>query len=87
MKPAGTIPLPGWLQSQTTQNLLSCIPHADETVRFVGGCIRDTLLGLPVKDIDIATIYSPQFLRLLMAITCSLYSFSIFAAMVSRRGK
>lgn len=60
MKPAGTIPLPGWLQSQTTQTLLSCIPYADEAVRFVGGCIRDTLLGLPVKDIDIATIYSPQ---------------------------
>lgn len=60
MKPAGTIPLPGWLQSQTTQALLGCIPNANETVRFVGGCIRDTLLGLPVKDIDIATLYSPQ---------------------------
>jgi poly(A) polymerase len=60
MKPAGTILLPGWLQSQTTQDLLSCIPDAHETVRFVGGCIRDTLLGLPVKDIDLATTYPPQ---------------------------
>lgn len=60
MKPAGTIPLPGWLQSQTTQTLLSYIPNAYETVKFVGGCVRDTLLGFPVKDIDIATIYSPH---------------------------
>lgn len=60
MKPAGPLSLPSWLQSPTTQTLLSCIPNAHETLRFVGGCVRDTLLGLPIKDIDIATPYSPQ---------------------------
>lgn len=60
MKPAETISLPSWLQSPATQTLLSCIPNTPETIRFVGGCIRDTLLGLSVKDIDIATLYSPQ---------------------------
>ena len=26
---------------------------------FVGGCVRNTLLGLPVSDIDIATLHPP----------------------------
>ncbi len=29
-------------------------------VRFVGGSVRDTLLGLPVSDLDVATPLSPQ---------------------------
>ncbi|WP_421849438.1 CCA tRNA nucleotidyltransferase [Novosphingobium sp.] len=29
-------------------------------VRYVGGAVRDTLLGLPVKDIDMATPLEPQ---------------------------
>ena len=28
--------------------------------RFVGGCVRDTLLGLPVADIDVATRHPPD---------------------------
>jgi poly(A) polymerase len=28
--------------------------------RYVGGAVRDTLLGLPVKDIDMATVLLPQ---------------------------
>ncbi len=28
--------------------------------RFVGGAVRDTLLGLPVKDIDMATLLQPR---------------------------
>lgn len=30
-----------------------------ETV-FVGGCVRDTLLGIPLKDVDIATAATPE---------------------------
>ncbi|OJX09524.1 MAG: hypothetical protein BGO77_05030 [Caedibacter sp. 37-49] len=60
MKPVGNIPLPNWLHSPTTQALLTCIPNASETIRFVGGCVRNTLLNLPVKDIDLATTYLPQ---------------------------
>ncbi|KHK91681.1 CCA tRNA nucleotidyltransferase [Novosphingobium malaysiense] len=30
-----------------------------DKVRFVGGAVRDTLLGLPVKDIDMATVLHP----------------------------
>ena len=36
--------------------------------RFVGGAVRDTLLGLPVADVDIATTHAPaQVVRLLEA--------------------
>lgn len=31
-----------------------------DQVRYVGGAVRDTLLGLPVKDIDLATPLPPQ---------------------------
>ena len=28
--------------------------------RYVGGCVRDTLLGLPISDVDLATRLTPQ---------------------------
>jgi poly(A) polymerase len=28
--------------------------------RFVGGCVRNTLMGLPVEDVDIATVLTPE---------------------------
>ena len=33
--------------------------HGFEAV-FVGGSVRDTLLGLPIKDVDIATSAEPS---------------------------
>jgi len=32
-----------------------------DQIRFVGGCVRNHLLGLPVEDIDLATIHAPDF--------------------------
>jgi poly(A) polymerase len=34
-------------------------PAGEGLVRYVGGAVRDTLLGLPVKDIDMATPLEP----------------------------
>ena len=31
-----------------------------EHARFVGGAVRDSLIGVPVKDVDIATIHPPH---------------------------
>ena len=28
--------------------------------RFVGGCVRDSLLGRPIRDVDIATDIEPR---------------------------
>lgn len=33
---------------------------ADGVTRFVGGCVRDSLLGRPIRDIDIATDLEPK---------------------------
>lgn len=32
----------------------------DDSIRFVGGCVRNALLGEPIKDIDLATQLKPQ---------------------------
>lgn len=34
--------------------------------RFVGGAVRDTLLGLPVTDIDVATLHPPAYVVALL---------------------
>src|SRR5690606_39646689 len=31
-----------------------------DCARFVGGCVRDALLGRPVNDVDIATTLTPD---------------------------
>jgi poly(A) polymerase len=40
--------------------LLSALGAAEGETRFVGGAVRDTLLGLPVKDVDCATRLPPE---------------------------
>jgi poly(A) polymerase len=40
--------------------LLTALNAGVGTARFVGGAVRDTLLGLPVQDVDIATTLTPQ---------------------------
>lgn len=32
----------------------------DGAARYVGGAVRDTLLGLPVTDVDVATVHPPE---------------------------
>ncbi len=39
--------------------LLTCLNRHGEA-RLVGGCVRDSLLGLPFTDIDIATTLMPK---------------------------
>src|ERR1044072_3364831 len=39
--------------------LLRALGAAGGETRFVGGCVRDTLLGLPVSDVDLATRLLP----------------------------
>ncbi|MBL4639229.1 MAG: CCA tRNA nucleotidyltransferase [Kordiimonadaceae bacterium] len=49
---------PDWLHAPFTQEIIAAL--GTDTVRFVGGAVRDTLLGLPVTDIDAATLHKPQ---------------------------
>ena len=40
--------------------LLRALGAAKGETRFVGGCVRDTLLGLEVSDVDLATRLAPE---------------------------
>jgi poly(A) polymerase len=42
------------------KKLLRALGAAAGETRYVGGCVRDTLLALPVSDVDLATRLTPQ---------------------------
>ena len=49
-----------WLARSETQTVCSVLVDAGFQALFVGGCVRNTLLGAPVSDIDIATDARPD---------------------------
>jgi poly(A) polymerase len=48
------------MQEPATRALLAALGEAGIAARFVGGCVRDALLGRPIADIDIATPARPD---------------------------
>jgi len=55
-----TIAHADWLKHPATLKLLDAFGPGNGSVRFVGGCVRNTLLNEPVSDIDLATILEPE---------------------------
>ncbi|MEZ5668844.1 MAG: CCA tRNA nucleotidyltransferase [Alphaproteobacteria bacterium] len=53
-----TLAAQDWLRAAPLRRLFAAFPPG--SLRCVGGCIRDSLAGLPVKDIDLATPLSPD---------------------------
>lgn len=51
-------PTTSWLQREDLKRLIAAL--GAKNARYVGGAVRDTLLGLAVKDIDIATPLEPR---------------------------
>ncbi|MGR3615881.1 MAG: CCA tRNA nucleotidyltransferase [Paracoccaceae bacterium] len=49
-----------WLKAPETQRVCTALQQADAQVLFVGGCVRNALLGVEVSDLDLATDTSPQ---------------------------
>lgn len=49
---------PDWLNEEEVKSLILALGF--ERARFVGGCVRDTVLGRPVNDIDVATTLAPE---------------------------
>ncbi len=50
-------PLPPWVSADATRDVLAAL---GPSARFVGGCVRDALLGQPPADIDLATPLLPE---------------------------
>lgn len=60
MEPAGHIAPQDWMNHPATRAVLDALQVEGTAVRFVGGCVRDSLIARPVQDIDIATPDPPE---------------------------
>lgn len=51
-----------WLEASATRAVMAALEAAGGPgcARFVGGCVRNSLLGQPVDDVDIATLLTPD---------------------------
>ena len=49
-----------WLDAPALVAVFDALERDGDTVRAVGGAVRNTLLGLPVSDIDLATTALPE---------------------------
>ncbi len=49
-----------WMEEVETRRVIDALSKQGQDVRFVGGCVRDALVGREIKDIDIATPDFPE---------------------------
>jgi poly(A) polymerase len=49
-----------WMTEGPAAEVMRALTAEGDQARFVGGCVRDALVGRPIRDIDIATPLSPQ---------------------------
>ena len=62
-----SLPIQKWMKKRSTRKVIEALTQKGGTVRFVGGCVRDTLVGKTEPDnIDIATPLKPEEVRLLL---------------------
>lgn len=54
------LPHQSWLEGQGARRVLAALDAEGGYTRIVGGAVRDTLLGLPVQDVDLATRFLPE---------------------------
>ncbi|HHL43664.1 MAG TPA: CCA tRNA nucleotidyltransferase [Hellea balneolensis] len=47
-----------WLASKATERIFDALPPG--STRFVGGCVRNAVIGAPVSDLDLATTETPD---------------------------
>ena len=54
------LPAAPWQKRESMAPLLKALGAGEGLTRFVGGCVRDTLLKLDVSDVDLATRLTPE---------------------------
>jgi len=54
------LPEASWRNHAGMPRLLRVLGATKGDTRYVGGCVRDTLLGLDVSDVDLATRIGPD---------------------------
>ena len=59
MIPAGTLPQQPWMTAPALRAVMAALAAKGGTARFVGGCVRNALLGRAVKEVDIACADPP----------------------------
>jgi poly(A) polymerase len=60
MEPCGRLDPQPWMTAPETRAVIAALTAEGAEVRFVGGCVRDAVIGRPVKDVDIATHDPPE---------------------------
>lgn len=58
--PLGQLSPQDWMTDARTQAIVRALTAGGAEIRYVGGCVRDTLLHRPIQDIDIATQETPN---------------------------
>ena len=48
-----------FLQDKICKKILSLLNKKEDSTRFVGGCVRDSIIGIETNDVDIATKLEP----------------------------
>src|SRR4051812_2446389 len=56
------LPLQAWMAAPSTRAVIAALDAkgGPGSARFVGGCVRNAILGRPIDDIDIATPLRPE---------------------------
>lgn len=60
MTPNGRIEPPAWMTDAPTRRLFAALQGAGITARFVGGCVRNAVLGRAIDDLDLAVDRPPD---------------------------
>jgi poly(A) polymerase len=63
---ATKLPPQPWMEAAATRRVIAALAAQGAEVRFVGGCVRDAVLGRKVKDVDIATHDPPETVMALL---------------------
>ncbi|MEM5494769.1 CCA tRNA nucleotidyltransferase [Hoeflea sp. AS16] len=60
MSTAASVADEGWFQDAALGRIFALLNQDGEEVRVVGGAVRNSLMGLPVTDTDLATTWMPE---------------------------